>query len=171
MTLLLGIAYPLIVTGFGKLFFKATAEGSLIYVHEKAVGSRWIAQKFQTARYFWPRPSAVDYSTLPSGGSNLSPTSKTLQKAVEERVKNINLLQPASIQEIPSELLYASGSGLDPHISVKAARFQVERIAKARGIPSSVIENLIQKSTEKPLLGPSRVNVLLLNLALDEDAP
>ena len=138
---------------------------------------RWvclIAQKFDQAKYFWPRPSSQDYNPLPSGGSNLSPTSKQLQDTVAARKQALLKADPTkTAEEIPADLIYASGSGLDPHISPAAALFQVERVAKARGLDSSkkdAIINLIGRLTEGRglgVFGEPRVNVLKLNMALD----
>lgn len=168
MTALTGLAYPLLITLFAKTFFPVRSTGELIVVKERAIGAKNIAQKFTSDKYFWPRPSAGNYSTLPSGGSNLGPTSVTLKKLVEERQK---LLSKTSSMAIPSELVFASGSGLDPDISPMAAYFQVERIAKARSLTTHELIQLIDSHTTYPIwgfVGRPTVNVLLLNLALDE---
>jgi potassium-transporting ATPase KdpC subunit len=163
MTLLTGIIYPLLITGFAQLFMKQKADGDLVYNKDKIVGASLIAQKFESNQYFWGRPSAVDYNPLPSGGSNLGPTSAALKKAVDERKEKIG-----SSSDIPRELLFASGSGLDPHISVPTAYFQIERIAKSRGVQSQKIKDLVDESTHFDILGNAYVNVLRLNVALDQ---
>lgn len=171
MTLLTGIIYPLIVTAIAQLTMKQKADGNILSVNEKKVGASLIAQKFESDRYFWPRPSSVDYNPLPSGGSNLGPISEALKKAVAERQEKILKTHPVAKEQIPPELLFASGSGLDPHISIAAAYFQIERIAKARGLEAKKIKSLIDDMGIKRsfgFLGEACVNVLLLNHALDE---
>jgi len=175
--LLLGLAYPLFITGIAQATFRHKADGSLIERDGKVVGSVFIGQKFDSAIYFSGRPSATGYGTLPSGASNLSLTSRKLYDEVQERNADFaqrNALSPGDA--IPSEMLFASASGLDPHISPMSAFLQLDRVAVARHFSevqkrelSAVIENM----TEKPqfgLLGETRVNVLLLNLRLDEIA-
>lgn len=165
LTLLTGIVYPLLITAFAQGIMNRKANGDIIKVDEKAVGARLIAQKFESAKYFWPRPSAIEYNPLPSGGSNLGPTSAALKKAVEERKSS---LAKSSSGPIPSEMLFASGSGLDPHITLAGAYFQVERIAKARGIDPQKIKELIERHAEgSAIFGPPHINVLELNLLLD----
>lgn len=164
MVILTGVVYPLVMTLSAQLFFSKQANGSIIEKDRQAVGSQLIAQKFSSDRYFWPRPSAHDYNTLESGGSNLAPTSKKLQLVVAERKKKLG-------EEAPAELLYASGSGLDPHLTLNAILFQIPRVAETRSINSEELRSFIMKHTEKRtmgLFGRTRVNVLLLNLALDE---
>jgi potassium-transporting ATPase KdpC subunit len=168
LTLLTGVIYPLIITVFAQVFFREKAEGSLMTHQGKVIGSRLIGQKFESEKYFWPRPSANDYNGLSSGGSNLGPTSKALKEAIETRKTAI--LKGNQKGEIPSELLFASASGLDPHISPKTAQFQVDRIAAARHLKAEVLMDLIEKHTQNRLLrfiGRHYVNVLELNLALD----
>jgi len=174
-TVLTGIIYPLAVTGIAQLAFPSKSNGSLIVRNEKAVGSELLGQQFDSTIYFSPRPSAIAYNTLPSGGSNLGLTSVKLTKVVEERKKQfLGFNQLASNTNIPSEMLFASASGLDPHISPEAALLQVNRIAGARLLTSTQKQKLLQlieQHTEKPqfyCLGETRVNVLLLNLSLDE---
>lgn len=175
MTLLTGIVYPLVVMGIAYMTMRHKAEGSLVTANGKIIGSGLIAQKFAGEKYFWPRPSFVDYNPLPSGGSNLGPTSAELKKKVDERrsllTKAFGVKDPANL---PNELLFASGSGLDPHIRPETAFFQAERIAKARNIdPNDVIE-LIYVYTQTPFLGfigTTCVNVLLLNQGLDKINP
>lgn len=172
MTALTGLAYPLLVTGYAKLLFPKRSQGELLVVKDKAVGAKNLAQKFTSEKYFWPRPSAGDYITLPSGGSNLGPTSAALKKVVAERQKK---LIKTSSTAVPSELLFASGSGLDPDITPIAAYFQVERVAKARGLAgvkgTHLLIQLIEDNTIPPrwgFIGRPTINVLLLNIALDE---
>lgn len=170
MTCLTGIIYPLLITLFGNLFFQSQSKGSLVSINNQVKGSSLIGQKFESERYFWSRPSAVDYNPLPSGGSNLGPTSRKLKELVEKRRKELaeqNQIDPYSI---PQDLLFASGSGLDPHISPEAARIQIKRIAKARSQDPEKIGKIVNELIEYPtirLFGAPRVNVLLLNLKLD----
>ena len=174
MTLLTGILYPLAITAFSKFVFPNQSNGSLIKINGKVVGSKLIGQKFDSVAYFWPRPSAVDYNPLPSGASNYGPTSAKLQKQISERRKDFiskNGLTKNSV--IPSEMLMASASGLDPHISPEAVYLQVDRVAKARNFNQNqrqkmlkIISNLIEKP-QFDLFGQSRVNVLLLNLEIN----
>ncbi len=164
LTLLTGVLYPLLITGIAQLCFQHQANGSRLVQNGKLVGSDLLAQKFESPRYFWPRPSAADFATLPSGASNKGPTSADLKKAIEDRRKLFGV-------EAPVDLLTASGSGLDPHISPEAALSQVSRIAAARHILPDKISELMNRTTELPqfgLLGEPRVNVLRLNVALDQ---
>lgn len=165
MTLLTGLLYPLLITGIAQLAMPKRANGSLVWKGGKIVGSALIAQNITDKRYFRPRPSAIDYDPVkPSGGSNLGPTSRKLKEIVKERQQKVG-------QDAPPELLYASGSGLDPHISLEAAYFQIPEVAKARSVNEDVLKNLIDSLGEgKKLgfLGSSYVNVQLLNQALDE---
>lgn len=170
MTVLTGIAYPLFVTGTSQLLFKRQAQGSLLTDSSgQVIGSELIAQKFIDPKFFWPRPSAVDYNPLPSGGSNLGPTSEDLKLKVEERRQALGNHQP-----IPSDLLFASGSGLDPHISPLAAFYQIDRISQERALTktqSQDLKHLIDQMTEDRsfgILGEKRVNVLKLNLELEK---
>jgi len=168
MVVLTGLVYPLLITLVAQVTMKHKADGGFLEVGGKVVGARLIAQKFQSDRYFWPRPSSGDYNALSSGGSNLGPTSLALKKAIDER--QAALEKGHGKAEIPSELLYASGSGLDPHISPKAALYQSERVAKARGLDKQKVIDLIDKYTEHPsfgFMGEPVVNVLNLNIALD----
>ena len=175
LTLLTGIIYPLFITGISRLFFKHQAEGSLIISDNKVIGSELIGQKFDSAAFFWPRPSSTDYNALPSGGSNLGPTSDKLKKLAEERVthfKHENFL--GANESVPAEMVFSSASGLDPHISPRAALLQVERICKVRNFTTTEKEkllNIIEKHTEKPqilIFGEERINILLLNLELEK---
>lgn len=174
MTVLTGLLYPALITVAAQLTMPHQANGSLIKKKDKIIGSALIAQAFASERYFWPRPSAVDYNATSSGGSNLGPTSKKLKDEIEERTKKIQASSDGKSASIPSELVYASGSGLDPHISIPAAYFQAERVAKARSIDLKKIKSLINSLAEGEqwgVIGPQYVNVLLLNLALDEQYP
>ncbi|MGL5207546.1 MAG: potassium-transporting ATPase subunit KdpC [Acidaminococcaceae bacterium] len=174
MTLITGIAYPLATTGIAQIFFPAQANGSLISYNGTTVGSKFIGQNFSSDAYFHSRPSAAGndgYDATASGGSNIGPTNKKLLETAKERIikiKKENNLPPET--SIPSDLVLASASGLDPHISPESAYLQVERVATARGLSVSKIESLVQKYTEHRqlgFLGEPRVNVLELNLALD----
>lgn len=170
MTALTGIIYPLLITIIAQLTMKQQADGDFLYSNEKVVGAKLIAQKFESGKYFWPRPSSIDYNPLPSGGSNLGPTSAALKKIVEERQEKIIQTHGVEKDQIPAELLFASGSGLDPHIKVSTAYFQMERIAKLRGIESQKIKDLIDGMAIKRgwgFLGEECVNVLMLNKNLD----
>lgn len=161
-TVTLGIIYPVTLTLVAWGLFPKSSTGSLVSHKGTLIGSSLIAQKFTSEQYFWPRPSTSDYQPLGSGGSNLSPTSAALKTAVEAR-KSLFKTQP-----IPSELLFASGSGLDPHLSLEAALFQAPRIAKARGINLEIVKKLIhEQEISWGFLGTPCVNVLLLNLSLD----
>ena len=173
-TLILGIVYPLVITGISQAIFPHRANGSLLTTNGKVIGSVLIGQKFESERYFWPRPSTVDYNPLPSGGSNLGPTSAELQRQITSR--RSTLLKAHGLTEkveVPLDLLFASGSGLDPHISPEAARFQVNRVARARGFDRNTenrLNQLIDEYTEPRtlvILGEPRLNVLKLNIALD----
>jgi K+-transporting ATPase ATPase C chain len=175
LTLVTGIVYPLAVTVIGQVAFPFQANGSLIVNDGQVVGSALIGQPMADAAYFWPRPSATDYAAIPSGASNRGPTSAALAEAVRARavaLRGANGL-PADAP-LPPDLLLASASGLDPHISPAAARLQIERVAAARGFDAgqrSALADLVEQWTEPPqfnLLGDARVNVLLLNRALDE---
>lgn len=175
LTLLAGIVYPLIITGIAQLTMKQKANGGFLSLKGKAVGAALIAQKFENEKYFWPRPSSIDYNPLPSGGSNLGPTSTDLRKVVEERRQfNAKAYGLADTNQIPSELLFSSGSGLDPHISPATALFQLDRVAKARHLDENgkkMLHNLIENFTENRLfgfIGEPYINVLQLNIALDQ---
>ena len=175
MTILTGVLYPVLMTVIAQLVFPNKSNGSMIEKNGEVVGSELIAQKFQSDKYFWCRPSATDYNPLPSGASNLGPTSKALKDSVEERRKQFvekNFLPQNTI--VPTEMLFASGSGIDPQISPEAAFLQVDRIAQARGFDEqkkTLLKTLVQNQIETlqfGFLGEPRVNVLKLNLALDE---
>ena len=173
-TILTGVVYPLLITGVAQIAFPSKANGSLIVKNNKVVGSELIGQQFDSTIYFTSRPSAASYNPLPSGGSNFGLTSAKLKKQVDDRRKQfIAFNHLDSLCDVPSEMLFASASGLDPHISVKAANLQVDRIAKARNFNDTQkqqLSQLVKKHTEKPqlhCLGEERVNVLLLNLDVD----
>lgn len=171
MTFLTRILYPLLITAIAQLTMKKKADGDFLSSKETIVGATLIAQKFESDKYFWARPSSVDYNPLPSGGSNLGPTSAALKKAVEERQEKIVKAHNVDKATIPAELLFASGSGLDPHINVATAYFQIERVAKSRGIENKDIKSLVDSMIIKcslGFLGENCLNVLLLNKALDE---
>jgi K+-transporting ATPase ATPase C chain len=165
------VLYPLVVTGIAQLAFPHQANGSLVMAGDTVVGSALLGQANADPRYFQPRPSATGYDTLPSGGSNLAPTSLELAAAVAQRAADFRAANDLSADAaVPTELLFASGSGLDPHISPDAARLQVARVAAARGQDEATVAALVEEYVEGPqlgILGQPRVNVLLLNLALD----
>lgn len=174
-TVLTGIIYPLFVTGIAQVAFPSKANGSLITKNNQIIGSELIGQQFDSAKYFTSRPSAISYNALPSGGSNYGVTSAKLKVQVTERKNQFLAFNDLdSLTVIPSEMLFASASGLDPHISPQAAYLQVNRIAIARNYNDVQKQNLIstiKKLTEAPqllCLGNERINVLLLNLELDK---
>jgi K+-transporting ATPase ATPase C chain len=171
LTLLTGVLYPLVCAGISRPIYHDQADGSLLTVNGNVVGSSLIAQKFSGAQYFWPRPSAAGngYDATSSGGSNLGPTSAALLKAVQDRQLALSASNPGQ-GEVPQDLLFASGSGLDPHISPEAAKYQVARVAAARKMDPAKLQALVDQATEGPtfgVLGEPRVNVLKLNVALD----
>jgi K+-transporting ATPase ATPase C chain len=173
LTLITGVAYPLLITVTAQVVFPQQANGSLIEKDNKLVGSELIGQQFDDPRYFWGRPSATTpaYNAAASTGSNLGPTNPAQLEAVRGRVDAIKKSSPEQTRPIPIELVTASASGLDPHISPAAAEFQVDRIAKARGIDANTVRELVAQHTEQRqlrVLGEPRVNVLKLNLALYE---
>ncbi|HGM5805007.1 TPA: potassium-transporting ATPase subunit KdpC [Serratia marcescens] len=173
LTLITGIAYPLLTTGLAQLLFPGAANGSLLYRGDKVVGSALIGQNFTRADYFWGRPSATGdsaYNPLASAGSNLAATNPALDKAIAERAAQLRQANPAMSGPIPVDLLTASGSGLDPQISIAAAQYQLARVAAARHLPPEQIAKLIEDNTDRAtpnFMGESVVNVLKLNLALD----
>jgi potassium-transporting ATPase KdpC subunit len=175
LTVLTGMVYPLILTGIAQIAFPEKANGSLVVIDNKVVGSKLIGQQFNSSKYFSSRPSYISYNPLPSGGTNYGLTNTRLKNLVNERKKLfISFNQLDSITAVPSEMLFASASGLDPHISQNAALLQVERISKARMFNNIQKQNLIQKIkdlTENPqfmILGEKRINVLVLNIELDK---
>jgi potassium-transporting ATPase KdpC subunit len=174
MTLVTGVAYPLLVTGIAQAIFPSQAHGSLIVKEGKVIGSALIGQPFDDPKYFWSRPSATSPfadNAGASSGSNLSPTNPDLVKAVQGRVDALRTADPGNSAPVPADLVTASGSGLDPHISPAAALYQVPRVAKARKLTPGAVRALVERQTEGRFLGflgEPRVNVLALNLALDE---
>ena len=178
LTAITGIAYPLLVTGLSKVLFPRQAGGSLLSKNGQVIGSEWIGRSFTAPRDFWGRPSAtvdgngkpLPYNGANSGGSNLAPSNPDLHKAVQERIAALRAADPTATGPVPVDLVTASGSGLDPHISPAAAVFQAHRVAKARDLSDAVVLDLVRQHTEAPqlgVLGEARVNVLRLNLALD----
>lgn len=174
LTVLTGVIYPLFVTGIAQVIFPEKANGSFIIQNDKIIGSELIGQQFDSAKYFTSRPSAILYNPLPSGGSNLGTTNEKLKLQVEERKqKFIESNGLESNTDIPAEMLFASASGLDPHISLQSALLQVDRIAKARNFESAQKQKLLEiitANTEAPQLlifGKQRVNVLKLNIETD----
>ncbi|MCX5681503.1 MAG: potassium-transporting ATPase subunit KdpC [Candidatus Omnitrophica bacterium] len=171
LSIIIGVVYPFFITGLAQFFFPFQANGSIIKREGKAIGSALIGQQFTGSGYFNGRPSAVDYNAASSGASNWGPTNKKLMDAVKERVTSLYRENPMeTMKTIPADLVLASASGLDPHISPEAAMFQTGRISAARKIPKTQVIELIRKQQERPqfgFLGVTRVNVLNLNLALD----
>jgi len=173
LTVITGLAYPLLVTGVGQLAFPEQAAGSLIDRGGKTMGSSLIGQEFSDNRYFWGRLSATSpaYNAAASMGSNFGPMNPALLTAVETRVQALRAADPHNAAPIPVDLVTASASGLDPHISVAAANYQLLRVARARNLDAATVEQLLAQHTaprQWRIFGEPRVNVLLLNLALDE---
>jgi potassium-transporting ATPase KdpC subunit len=176
LTLACGVLYPLLVTGVAQAAFPAQANGSLVEKDGQVVGSRLIGQAFSAPGYFWGRPSA----TAPmanngggSGGSNQGPLNPALHQAVKGRIAALRALDPGNMSPVPVDLVTSSASGLDPEISVAAARYQAARVARARQLPAERVGALVDDHTERPflgLLGEARVNVLALNMALDAES-
>jgi K+-transporting ATPase ATPase C chain len=173
LTALTGVVYPLVVTGIGQAAFPDQAAGSLIVRDGNAVGSALIGQNFNDPKYFWGRPSAtvpMPYNASNSGGSNQGPLNPALADAVKVRIEALRAADPGNTEPAPVDLVTASGSGLDPHISVAGAQFQAARIARDRNLPPAQVQQLVGMRTEGRMfgfLGEPRVNVLQLNLALD----
>ncbi|MGH8564183.1 MAG: potassium-transporting ATPase subunit KdpC [Gammaproteobacteria bacterium] len=173
LTVLTGIAYPLAVTGIARWAFPEKATGSLIVEDGRALGSALIGQPFHDPKYFWGRPSATSpfpYNAAASSGSNLGPLNPALLEAVKGRVETLRQADPSKPGPIPVDLVTASGSGLDPHISPAGAEYQVNRVATARGLDPEDVRQLVANHTEGRqfgILGEPRINVLRLNLALD----
>ena len=173
LTLVTGVAYPLVVTGAAQALFPEQAAGSLVVRDGKVVGSSLIGQNFSDPGHFWGRPSAtgpMPYNASASGGSNQGPLNPALVDAVKGRVEALRAADPGNTAAVPVDLVTASASGLDPHISPAAARYQVSRVAAARKLPASRVQALVDDNTDTPLLpffGESQVHVLALNLALE----
>ena len=173
LSVLTGIVYPLVVTGIAQVLFPDRSNGSLIAHDGKPVGSELIGQAFSDPKYFWGRPSATApfaNNAASSIGSNLGPTNPALKEAIKQRVDALRAADPGNTAPVPVDLVTASGSGLDPHISPAAARYQLARVARARGLSEERVANLLSKATEGRqlgVLGEPRVNVLELNLMLD----
>jgi potassium-transporting ATPase KdpC subunit len=172
LTAMTGVAYPLLIMGVAQAAFPHQANGSLIEKNGKPIGSSLIGQPFDDARYFWSRPSGTTpaYNAASSTGTNLGPTNPALTDAVKQRLDALHAADPENREPIPVDLVTASGSGLDPHISPAAALYQVHRVAKARGLDQQHVHELITQNTDLPQLGifgEPGVNVVLLNLALD----
>jgi K+-transporting ATPase ATPase C chain len=173
LSLVTGLLYPLLVTGISQAVFPAQTAGSLIERDGKLIGSRLIGQNFTDPKYFWGRPSATSpypNNAAASGGSNLGPLNPALKAAVESRVKALREADPGNTAPVPVDLVMASASGLDPHISPAAADYQAGRVARARGLAPEAVEALVAQHTEDRqwgIFGEPRVNVLELNLALD----
>jgi K+-transporting ATPase ATPase C chain len=174
LTLLTGVIYPLAVTGLAQLLLPSLANGSLITRDGKVVGSELIGQQFDDPKYFWGRPSATSpfpYNAAASSGSNLGPTNPAFIDAVQGRVAALRAADPVNDTPIPVDLVTASGSGLDPHMSPAAAEYQLKRVARARGLGENTLRDLVARHTEGRqlgVLGERRINVFKLNLALDD---
>jgi K+-transporting ATPase ATPase C chain len=178
LSVITGLAYPFLITGLAKVIFSRQAGGSLVLKDGKVIGSEWIGQSFTAPRDFWGRPSAtvdadskpLPYNAANSGGSNLAPSNPDLHKALQDRIAALRAADPEATGPVPVDLVTASGSGLDPHISPASAAYQAHRVAKARGLDETRVRNLVAAHTESPQLGvfgECRVNVLKLNLALE----
>ena len=176
LTLVTGVAYPVLVTGIAQWAMPTQANGSLVQAGGKTVGSELIGQNFTEPGHFWGRPSAtapMAYNGQASGGSNQGPLNPALADAVKARVEALRAADPGNTQAVPVDLVTATASGLDPHISPAAAAYQAARVARVRGMPLARVQALVDEHTERPLLGffgEARVNVLMLNLALDGEA-
>lgn len=173
LSVLTGLIYPLAVTGIGQLMFAQAANGSILAVDGRPVGSALIGQSFTAAQHFWGRPSATGpfpYNAAVSSGSNLGPLNPALAEAVKARIEALKAADPGNDNPVPVDLVTASASGLDPDISLAAAYYQAPRVANARGLPVEQVRALIGQQAARPwlgILGEPRVNVLRLNLALD----
>ena len=177
LTALAGLAYPAAVTGIVRLLFPVQTQGSLVRVDDRVAGSALLGQPFTDGRYFWGRPSATApfaYNAAASAGSNQGPSNPALHDAVRSRIEALRAADPRNDAPVPVDLVTASGSGLDPHVSPAAALYQAARVARARGLEERRVRELVARYTEARslgVLGEPRVNVLLLNLALDRLAP
>ena len=175
LSLITGLAYPLAVTGIAQILFPHQANGSLVVKDGKPVGSELIGQAFTDPGHFWSRPSATaptPYNAANSGGSNLAPTAPVLVDAVQARIQALRAADPGNTAPVPVDLVTASASGLDPHISRAAADYQAARVARVRGLPIERVRALVEGHTEGRLfgfLGEPRINVLALNLALERE--
>jgi K+-transporting ATPase ATPase C chain len=173
LAVIVGVIYPLAVTGVAQGFFSHEAEGSMIVENGQVLGSELIGQPFSDPGYFWSRPSAtvpVPYNAAASSGSNLGPTNPVLLEAVAARIAALRAADPGNAAPVPVDLVTSSGSGLDPHISPAAAEYQVERVARVRGLEADTVRALVAQHTEDRqwgVFGEPRVNVLELNVALD----
>jgi K+-transporting ATPase ATPase C chain len=174
LSLLVGVAYPLLVTGASQVLFPREANGSLLLKDGKPVGSELVGQNFSDPKHFWGRPSAtgpMPYNAGASSGSNQGPLNPALADAVKARIEALRAADPGNTAPVPVDLVTASSSGLDPHISPAAARYQAPRVAKARGLPPEKVAALVEQHVEQPwlpLIGEPHVNVLRLNLALQD---
>jgi potassium-transporting ATPase KdpC subunit len=177
LTVITGVVYPGVVTGLGQLLFSGAVNGSIIERNGKAVGSELLGQSFSSPGYFWGRPSAtgpMPNNGAVSSGSNQGATNPSLEAAVRDRIAALRAVDPGNERRVPIDLVTASGSGLDPHISPAGAEYQVERVARARGLDVAQVRALVTANTQGRtfgLLGEPRVNVLQLNLALDAQGP
>jgi len=176
LTMLTGIAYPLVVTGIGQAAFHDQVNGSIVQSGDRAVGSRLLGQPFSDPKYFWSRPSATGpqpYNGAVSSGSNQGPINPALEAAVRDRIAALHAADPGNTAPVPVDLVTASGSGLDPHISPAAAEYQVARVARTRKMTEADVREAVAAATDDRtfgVLGEPRVNVLELNLALDAHA-
>jgi len=174
LSVITGILYPLLVTGIARLFFRNKADGSIIYRNGRPVGSSLIGQTFNDPGYFWGRPSAtspVPYNSASSSGSNLGPLNPALTDAVKTRVRAYKTADPDNTYPVPVDLVTSSASGLDPHISLAGAYYQIPRVARLRGLTQDAVRAIVRKHASGRLLGlmgEPVVNVLELNLSLDE---
>lgn len=174
LSLITGMAYPLAVTGLGQALFPNAAHGSLVQQGSKTVGSQLIGQAFSRPDYFWSRPSATGpepYNAAASSGSNLGPNNPDLRKAVAARVAALRAADPGNTRPVPVDLVTASASGLDPHISLAAAQYQAGRVARLRGVPEAQVSDLVRGLATQTVWGEAHINVLALNLALDQRFP
>jgi K+-transporting ATPase ATPase C chain len=165
-----GFLYSLAGTGLGRMAFPEQATGSVIRSGDRVVGSEWVPQPFADARYFQSRPSAANYDPMAAAGSNQARSNPDMRKRVDEAITEVAAREGIAPADVPSDLVTQSGGGLDPHISPAAARVQVARVAKARGLDVAAVQRVVDETTELPqfgMLGQARVNVLRLNLALD----
>jgi K+-transporting ATPase ATPase C chain len=173
LSVLTGLVYPAVVTGLAQTFFDEQANGSLIANGDGALGSTQVGQPFADPSRFWSRPSAISYNASTSSGSNLGPSNPALHDAVKARIEALRAADPSNTAPVPVDLVTASGSGLDPHLSPAAALYQVPRVARVRGLSEERVRSLVEARIERRtfgLLGEPRINVLLLNLDLERAA-